>query len=302
MNGNNDFQNDELLLFNLNNMPSSECRKLYHYTSPEGLFNIIKTKKLWFTRYDCLNDYTEREYILEVLKSVCQKMKKQDKIDELLYNELMGLTLDKKEIFPVITDILNYESFDSEYYVCCFSKERDSLPMWNYYSKKDKYEGYNLEFSTDIIDYGKNLARNCNIKCFDIIYDRDEQEKIIEGAIEKLILIDEKGTIEIKEHMLSYIKTYALKFKNECFKHENETRIVLAVPKDGNEYFPIKYRVSNGNIIQYIEYEFDERNMTGLTIGPLVNAEVAQSTLWQFLKHNNYRFDDIKISKIPIRY
>lgn len=301
MRENVDIQNDDLLSFGLKNMPSNICQKLYHYTSPEGLFNIIKTNKLWFTRYDCLNDYTEREYILDVLKSTCQRMKEQDKIDELLYNELIDLTLDKKETFPIITDKLNYQAFDSEYYVCCFSRERDSLPMWNYYSKKNKYEGYNLEFNIDLLDCVRNLSRNCNIRCFDIIYNRSNQEDRIEDVINKLLSID-NDVSDIKNHLLSYLKTYALAFKKECFKHENETRIVLIIPKDGNEIFPIKYRVSNGNIIQYIEYEFNKRNMTGITIGPLVNAEVAQSTLWQFLKHNHYRFDDIKISKIPIRY
>ena len=32
-------------------------------------------------------------------------------------------------------------------FVCCFSLDNDSLPMWNYYIKEINNQGFNIEFS-----------------------------------------------------------------------------------------------------------------------------------------------------------
>ena len=32
-------------------------------------------------------------------------------------------------------------------FVCCFSLDNDSLPMWNYYTKEINNQGFNIEFS-----------------------------------------------------------------------------------------------------------------------------------------------------------
>ena len=48
--------------------------------------------------------------------------------------------------------------------------------------------------------------------------------------------------------------------------------------------------------------QFDKNTMTGITIGPLVNAEMSENTMWKFLKENGYRFDNIIKSEIPIRF
>ena len=72
--------NYELLKFyiDVSRKDSLMCN-LYHYTSPDGLEKILNKHRLWFTRYDCLNDYSERKYLLNVYASVCEKFKKRRK-------------------------------------------------------------------------------------------------------------------------------------------------------------------------------------------------------------------------------
>lgn len=300
-----DALNVELLKFHIENpikKPSVDF--IYHYTSPEGLLSILKDQKLWFTRYDCLNDYTEREYIITVFHSVCKKLKNEKEISDSFYEKIIDVEIDKREILSVSNEPFEYDIVDSDYYVCCFSKNRDSLPMWNYYSKNNQFEGYNIEFDIDIVDYNKAQNENCRIEMHEIIYKKKEQERIIKEAILKTYSLSEKyNDFEItKLSLAGYLKKLSLVFKRQCFEHEEEVRMILIIPKDGNEFYPLNYRTSNGCIIPYIEYEFKKRVLLGLTIGPLVNVEASQKTLWQILKQNGYRFDSIEPSDIPIRY
>ena len=50
---------------------------VYHYTSPEGFLNILhgsnNNTNLWFTRYDSLNDTSERKDIFEYLCDYCER-------------------------------------------------------------------------------------------------------------------------------------------------------------------------------------------------------------------------------------
>lgn len=40
-----------------------DIEEVFHYTSASGLYGILTKNKLWFTRWDCLNDYSENKYI-----------------------------------------------------------------------------------------------------------------------------------------------------------------------------------------------------------------------------------------------
>lgn len=108
---------------------------IYHYTHVEGLKNILKNENLWFTHIHYLNDREEvnvgaNHYIQ------CNK--------EILEAE--------REINPNIPSF-SVDTSNLHTYVCCFSLEKDALPMWNYYTKDASNKGYNIGF-----DYRKLMA------------------------------------------------------------------------------------------------------------------------------------------------
>lgn len=119
-----------------------ENKILYHYTTPEGLLGILQSDsvKLRLTKASALNDMMEGKILKERYKSVCTKLYREGKMNKKEYEFLMENTkLDN-----------NGELKESEYrkmYICSFSLERDSLPMWNYYVKGGGYQGYNIGFS-----------------------------------------------------------------------------------------------------------------------------------------------------------
>lgn len=281
---------------------------IYHYTSPDGLLSILQNKKLWFSKIDFLNDTKERVYVLDVYQKVLKDLISDDKIDEAFLNAINEISLNNRSSFHEADeeDVEHYTYGDADYYICCFSKDRDSLPMWNYYSKGFSYEGYNLECNFDReVFYGEMKDHKYNLKEYNVIYDSSEQEKILENIIMKFydFYKRDKSLIQkIKEGIAEILTVYSFVFKAPCFKHENEFRIVLAVPKSGNDKFKILYRTKNGCIIPYIELKFSESFITGITIGPLLNKKTAEHSLRFFLENAEYRDKWIYYSKIPIRY
>ena len=129
-----------------NNVPNT----VYHYTSPSGLLGIVdngedsKNAKLWFTRWDSLNDKNERYDIQEVLKEY-KELKGNDIREEFqdAIQELINTEVTKWDLPPILWNNDKNPSIDEpdpeNIYVCSFSTDRDSLPMWNYYSKSSHY-------------------------------------------------------------------------------------------------------------------------------------------------------------------
>ena len=60
---------------------------VYHYTSPDGMLGILHPggkAKLWFTRYDSLNDINERKEIVSFLDGCCSYQVKNQRRNALL--------------------------------------------------------------------------------------------------------------------------------------------------------------------------------------------------------------------------
>lgn len=107
--------------------------EMYHYTSADVLPLIVMEDavKIRFTDYRFLNDTSEGEEFPSIFQSQLEHLYNSGKINEEFYNEACKLSVDKNP---------------SRLFVACFSENRDSLPMWNYYLKNGKYEGYSLGF------------------------------------------------------------------------------------------------------------------------------------------------------------
>ena len=300
-------------------------QNLYHYTSPEGFLGIVRNDKikLWFTRYDGLNDTTERKNIISSLDNYCDKQV-QNNIFTTEFSELVkSVQLQDKTVLTYPTDemlevdngegiqpVTESKSIACDTYLCCFSEESDMLPMWNYYSKSQHYEGYSLGF----LNYG--LAQeNCFKKGyrFDlkrVIYADKEKHETFDKIILPLyeIYCDGNNQIknEVKKILNMRINDLQFIFKNNCFEHEKEIRAILKIPKkplDKAQQFTVKYRNSNGYIVPYIEYFIDKRSLISVTTAPLINSDLAIKTIKDILKQYNYSDNvSIKPSQIPIRF
>ena len=95
-------------------------------------------------------------------------------------------------------------------------------------------------------------------------------------------------------------------FKNESFRHENEVRGILQLPKGGfsagNDLPEVNFRNSNGYIVPYVEYSVDKHAVQQVVVGPLLDQEIAVRNLNEMLLINGYRDVEVLESKVPIRF
>jgi len=296
-------------------------RNAYHYTSPEGFLGILDKDKpiLWFSRYDCLNDTDECNNILYLFEETCSVLYKNGKIDIDFYNLIKDIKPEKYVLDDESVDQDNGISLKniSEYkeYICCFSQDNDSLPMWNYYMKNNKYRGYNIGFyDLNFIEYKLNKKYNLKFDAITIIYENEKKKEIIEKSILTTYTAYIKGSQAnkiVKENdfakfiLRSFLNQFGIIFKNESFKQENEVRLIAKVPILKENTLGVKHRTYNGYIIPYIEIQFDKADVIEIMIGPLMEKDIARDTVKNMLQIKGYTIikdENINVSKVPIRF
>lgn len=141
---------------------------LYHYTSINSLFSIIENKEFWVTRSDYMNDTSEVIYFREVVKKA---------LDNHLNKACTSIEWVTWKQF--IKDKLIYErsSLSSLIFILSFSKNPDSLSMWNYYGKNDGYNFGILKSDLDLMM--KSKYRGGAMKSGSLIYEFDLQVDIL---------------------------------------------------------------------------------------------------------------------------
>jgi hypothetical protein len=280
--------------------------KAYHYTSGKGLFGILNTKELHCTNLKFMNDPSEEFYFDQLVKQLVEKGgDAYNSVHNILYNE----------------SYRNAILSPTEKFVVSFSKNEDSLPMWNYYSKGN---GYNLE-----IDLKKVIALNrtndLSVLKVDIIYDetrqiellghlisdfKEKSERFKEGKIRIKYAISETEYYEILGEIdpieMDYndsLEKLKIAFKHPAYSREEEVRLIISEAPGQFEGENVKFRISpSGVFVSYLPLNLDSLDcVTSITTHP-INGDLHKSGINEFLK-SQYRFRHIGVStsKIPFR-
>lgn len=298
----NSWEYDELFHYNSSN-------PIYHYTSPKGFFNILQAGNvnLWFSRYDSLNDVMEGKNIFKIYQAVCDQLRESQLINEEFYQAIYDLQIPEKEFFSYYDESSNTSEIKAqeyERYLCCFSKNRDSLPMWNYYSKEGKYEGYNIGVSFFDMHLHSTHVNDHILKLYTVVYDDREKANQIKKQIlfyYSLFKNFKNHITTIRNFLSTFLKSLSLIFKESCFSHEEEVRAILTVSTNQNR-FEVKHRQKNGYDIPYIEYSLPITTVKSITIGPLLDEKRTREEVTLMLVDRDYNVTDIRASQIPIRY
>ena len=299
-------------------------QKLYHYTSPEGLLGIFneQTPKLFFSQYDSLNDTKERKDIFEILHKLCFKLLESNKVSKELYDTILSIQtsdvfgiLRKNNKKPISENCIScnenmiFSREECYTYICSFSGNNDSLPMWRMYSKSNHYEGYCIEISTSAFKQEINCGKGFSIDIFKVIYDEEEKFRLIKNVLLPIAKVydscsnkEKENFIYIIEHM---IYEFQFIFKNKAFAYEDEIRAVLHMPKNEKSCENIiserKYRQSNGLIVPYVVCSLNPLNIKSITIAPTIKEEIAKNNLKDYLDSKKLSHVKIISSDIPIR-
>lgn len=282
---------------------------VYHYTSAEGLKSIIQSGKFWFSNAKFLNDYSETNYIFTLLPIF------PDKYQEALINE---------EFHKDIRDIVesyktgvfyqkdNDKLFADYVYIASFSKDRDNLEMWNYYTKDINSVGYNIGFTSYPFDISPN-APALKFIHGEVIYNKKKQEELVKDVVLSYNhiynlysdLINDNTEVKAK-FLKSFVRTlelYNIFFKHKSYENEKEYRCAIY---NITNYagLDLRSRAINGILVPYIEipYEFDFINSIG--VSPSSEKELLEEGvefLW-FSKVKGEKPISVWSSNIPKRY
>lgn len=165
----------------------SRAKAIYHYTSIGGLQGILSSKTLRFTNIKYMNDKDEIIAGLDSMAKACSAS--EEERDNL------------RSAFI---------SHGTQTFVCCFSLEEDSLPMWNYYTKEINNQGYNIEFDdkklVESILRSNPVLDGCDFAFGNVDYSKDNDSEYsrtvtseilssMELSISKLFLTVAKGAL-----------------------------------------------------------------------------------------------------------
>ncbi|MEG0034852.1 MAG: hypothetical protein RR571_02770 [Anaerorhabdus sp.] len=302
---------------------------VYHYTSPEGLFQILGSRTLRFTDCQYLNDSMELSYPKEIFENTLKEVmfNQNEKIDVTI-EEITNKIFDKDVYVEEGQNDGNIQSHQEEcrYYILCASKNSDSSSMWNYFIKNSMYHGYNLGVEIEKFKEAfEQSVCNCNnteLLVGDVIYDEeclkrefhDKISQICANYKEKSSIIHGKynGKRELDNFCEKLKKIYDEKklfFKSSVFSSEEEYRFVIktSCQFDTNDVFKLEFRVGTSGIITpFISWKFDlnakENMFKIITFAPMIEFDLAKSSLKRFLATTVYNNIKIAKSSMNIRF
>lgn len=296
-----------------------EAKEIYHYTSASVAMQIIENNKLRFTDRYYLNDSSEGRYVLQLCLDNIKKLDVDEEFRNYLEQELR-----KRQKNIQIDDFYVHQ-------ISC-SIEPDNLSLWNYYTKGDGIQGYNL--GLDALQIEKNLLTEddkkidnslIDIQGGKIIYDSNKQIEIINRKLEDFqkfydeeIKVNNK-TIRKRESKIEKQKIamvavdvlliQGIFFKAEYFKAEQEYRVAIIIDRyhaETNEgetsCGKLRFMERNGIFIPYIDIKFEKTLLKNITMSPTISYNKEQESLKNMLETYQYYGCEIKKSLIPVRY
>ncbi|WP_432778376.1 DUF2971 domain-containing protein [Burkholderia gladioli pv. alliicola] len=109
---------------------------VYHYCGADAFLSILSNGFLWVSDARKTNDRRELDWFKDLaLKHLAKSAAKGDKM-------LSDLHLVLRARFELIEDV-------SDYYVCCFSEKKDSVPQWVAYA--DRGTGFAIGFDVNAL-------------------------------------------------------------------------------------------------------------------------------------------------------
>jgi hypothetical protein len=141
---------------------------LYHYTNQRGFLGIIRSKQIWLTHTQYLNDRREFTHAVDLAK---------DEVEHRLPNAPAST----KEILLAMQDALRANLATTNVCVCSFSQTSDSLSQWRAYGTPS---GFAIGFAANFL---REIANNEFFYLAPCIYDERRQREIVQAIIDEAL-------------------------------------------------------------------------------------------------------------------
>jgi hypothetical protein len=278
---------------------------IWHYTNASSIEAILKSKSIYATQFDYLNDPSENR-LFGKISQIIAKERLQDLPKLKLDDQIQSMDQFKATWWNIINDIDEFFVFQPSF-VTSFSESSDLLGQWRAYA--DNCNGYALGLSSKwLID--QTVSESSHLRLLRVIYHSEIQyelvSKLLDTAIDSIASIlsevPEEDLSEAIDWIVTILRRLVAEFspviKHPAYSDEREWRI-LSIGE------PRNVRVVKGNFVQYkiINLNVDNRHpFREIKLGPGNNPIIEQNSV-KLLLNNLGLATEVKISKsnIPIR-
>ncbi|MCO6414106.1 MAG: DUF2971 domain-containing protein [Thiogranum sp.] len=232
----------------------------YHYTSIGSLYEIVKTRKVWFGSLAFMNDKREGFELHSILSRSEEGRK--CSADEQAVLDLVDTTIDTFLRFQM---------------AFCATSLKDDISQWRAYTPLG--QGVCIEFDD-------NFIADPDVQKVDCIYELGEKRELLEkeGSLllnQQRLREFEKFPESVNEYVQAVVKTLP-SFKHYSFRPEKEVRWVKSAEGAADPSVTILYRPHRLGLATYTEVEVDLSFVKSVTLGPQVERQ-NQKTVEDFL-------------------
>lgn len=258
---------------------------LYHYTTQKGLLGIVKSREMWVTHTQYLNDRREFVHAVDLARTEIKRLLETSSTDSA-----------RKESLQRMEQALNWSPESINVCVCSFSENRDSLSQWRAYGAGTS--GFAIGFPADLLIAATARKNWYLARC---IYDPQRQREIIQNLVEEVLEENLSGDygftpedddeLEIVRarggNLLADLNRYAPILKDESFSEEREWRIISRPLMSSSKDFC--FREGQSLLIPYSRFPLSYNDLafrlTQVVIGPTRDQERSKSSVTSFLMH-----------------
>lgn len=258
---------------------------IYHYTTAAAFLGMMQNctsehryLTMWATHAMYLNDPLEYQYgktqCIELLEEIEaeQQVESAERLSELAKdNSFVGF----QQIMEFSNSTISEQIHDGIPYVISFSRAKDYLPMWQAYAKQGR--GIALGFIQEELIKCDAVIETCYYRVED--EDRHILKEIVrryyKEITQKLEHIQDSTMVDwYKMECINQLQSQIATFIKHCaYEYEKEVRF------KGMKAQEIKYRISNGLLVPYIEQEIPFDALSEIVIGPTLDAERMKNAL-----------------------
>jgi hypothetical protein len=282
---------------------------LYHYTSLEGLLGIIESKSIWATNVLYLNDASELNYSINLLREEINNVK--EKIP--VVSKGLGKFSFFDGLIENIDKIISHP-YPIGFFVCSFSEEKDLLSQWRGYCPRGI--GFSVGFNLDKL---KGCAEDSKCSITLCNYNEEDQKSALRKVISDIYA---RYDVEIKNSswpgpwgeteqelfadLLMQFIELAPTFKHSKFEAEREWRIIVSRNLKSIKFIKsIRFRPGQSMIVPYIKIplptEGDNLIINKIVVGPTHEPRLSKASVEMLLESKNVKFDEVQYSTIPFR-
>lgn len=278
-------------------------RPLFHYTSLDGLLGIVKHHCLWATHIAHLNDSSELDYAVDLLKRKVSNVLRE-------HDPSIGDRECLEQLQQWLTDRWPQNNL---LFTCSFSEAGNLLSQWRAYCPPTG--GVSLGFRPDELISCADLQGYQLVRC---VYDRDVQQSLVDAWLKHVMATkDDQGqpltqahpTQSLYAHFRAHEEQFlqiATRIKNPAFAEEREWRLVSKASKDLRDP-RLRFRVGRSRLVPYVEFTpplQDHSRMSFYTVyvGPAQDPGLAFESVSTYMIHSNAKSSKgVQASGIPLR-